>query len=280
MKRPQPFTTGLVPSPRRHGIIYRSRVLVWVLTLVALALQDRAFATSIGVGLDWRPKVFVQEYWNDGKVSYAIANHTDTDQVLTVSAWRDRKRLAGPWAVKAHAVIHVDASALIGLLVPNDLLSFALESGVSLGWMQSPKQPEGAPRTMIVTGYGLNGSGGGERDLWVEQDAVSFRPGSVVELRVRIPGSKGQLIIKQGDLLDLEVSCKTLTVNRENDQLVLDIAKPISAQDAHLVVLRFKAPNVEQTTMLPFSPWLSERGNRGGRGISRGVVIEPVASPK
>lgn len=254
----------------------RSSVLVWVLTLGTLVLQNRVLAASIGVGLDWRKNVFIQEYWKEGKVSYAIANKTDTDQAILVAASRTGEGLAGPWKVKAHSLVFVDASALVG----KDLLRIDLENSDSLGLMNSPVQPVESQKTTILSYYGLNGSGGLHHDAWMEQDALTFLPESVVELRLRIPGSKGPLILKKGDIPDIEVSCKTLTVDRTDNQITLDIANPVVAQDAHIVVVKFKAPKVDKETMLTVDTWLWERGKQGGYGITRGVVIKSATETK
>ena len=248
----------------------RIGIVLGFLTVSGLA------AAMSGVGLDWRTNIFVQEYWKDGKVSYAIANKSDADQVIVVSAYGGGAKLAGPWKVKAHSLIHADASALIG----KDLVQFDLEGGGSLGLMESPVQPAALPQAALVSYYGLNGSGGRHADVWVEQDAHTFAPDTVVELRLRIPGSKGQLIVKKGDLPNVSVSCKTLKVNQANDDITLDIADPAAAQDAHIVVLKFTAPKVDKATMLTVDTWLWDRDKKGGHGITRGVVIEPVAAPK
>ncbi len=236
-------------------------------------LQCPAIAMSVGVGLDWRKNMFVQEYWRDGKVFYAIANKADTDQTIIVFTRHDGKRMAGPWEVKANSLVHVDASALIG----KDMLQFKLESGSSLGLMQSPVQPAKPPQAAIATYYGLNGSGGRHGDIWVEQDAPAFPSRHIVELRLTIPKDRGQLVIRKGDLARVEVSCETLKVNQRDDRITVDVIKPLVARDMHIVVLKFKSPQVSRVTMLTVDTWLWNRNKNGGHSITRGVVIEPVS---
>lgn len=233
------------------------------------AMSCLAVASTIGVGLDWRKNIFIQEYWKDGKVSYSIANKTGADQVIVGHTYNGGKKIAGPWNVKANSLISEDVSSLIG----KDLVQFDLEGGDSLGLMDSPVAPAEFPKSPIVSYYGLNGSGGRHNDVWVEQDKLVFPSESIVELRLRIPGSKGQLIVKKGDLPNIEVSCKTLKVSQGKDDIMLDIENPITAQDAHIVVLKFKAPKADKTAMLTVDTWLWDRGKNSGHGITRGVVI-------
>jgi hypothetical protein len=257
---------------RRYAVRRRLPVLVGVLALGIILLQRQAPAMSIGVGLDWRKNVFVQEYWKDGKVSYAIANKTDTNHTIVVSTYRDHRTVAGPWTVNAHSLIHVAASALIG----QDLLQFDLEGGGSLGLMESPVKPAELAQKMIISSYGLNASGGRHNGVWVEQDALAFPSEQVVEMRLRIPGNKGQLMINKGDLARLEVTCKTLNVSQADDRITIDIAHPLVVRDAHSIVLKFKAPKVARPTLVKVDTWLWERDKKGGHGLTRGVVIEPV----
>lgn len=236
--------------------------------------QQPAQADVIGIGLDWRKNIFVQEYWSEGKPFYAIANKTDTDQTLTCLAYQGKAKLSDPWKVPAHSVVHVDASALVG----KDLLQFDLASGGSLGLMASPTTPKEFPKAPIVSYDGLNGSGGRHADIWVEQDAKTFESGKPVELRIQIPSDRAELIVKKGELDAIEVSSESLPVAPgKDDSFTLDFSKPVKPQEVHTVVLKFTAPEVETATSLTIDTWLWAKGKKGGHGITRGIVIEPAA---
>ncbi|QDU95892.1 hypothetical protein [Lignipirellula cremea] len=251
----------------------RSLLVLVSFCLLTVGFCRQASAEIIGIGLDWRKNIFVQEYWSEGKPYYAIANKTDSDQTIVCVAYRGQAKLAGPWKAPANSVVHVDASPLIG----KDLVQFDLEGGSSLGLMAAPPAPGDIPQAPVVSFDGLNGSGGRHTDIWVEQNATTFTSGKPVELRMQIPGTQGELMVKKGDLPAIEVVCDTLKVTPgKNGGFTLDFAKPTKAQDVHTVVLKFVAPTVKSPTMLTVDNWLWAQGKRGGHGITRGVVVEPA----
>src|SRR5262249_39432564 len=162
---PRPATLIMKPgggSPRGGPVMFLP-VLCIAAVGAALFAGAQGGRAVTGVGLDWRHRVFVQEYWKDGRPQYLIANDRDEPIALTVHRWERRAvgpKLAGPWAVAAHATARVEA----GDVKDGELVAFVLADQTLLGLLRPPaaRPPhEGeATKGTILTTYGLNGSGG------------------------------------------------------------------------------------------------------------------------
>jgi hypothetical protein len=234
-----------------------------------------ASADVIGVGLDWREKVFVQEFWKEGKAHYAVFNDSPAAVSLSVHPRKGGAALAGPWKLEPKGFLEVEAAALVG----KGLIEFKLEGGKSLGLLDAPTEPPAAvaKEKNPVANVGLNGSGGRQANLWTEQDAVSFAAGGKVELRLLLPTGAGTLMYDAAKLPGMELSSETLDIQRDGDKIKIDLAKPKTAKERHTLVLRFPASTEEkpQPRLVVVDGWLSTPGG-GGHGVTRGVIVVPA----
>jgi hypothetical protein len=239
-----------------------------------------ARATVIGLGLDWRKNVFVQEYWRDGKPGYVIANLRKDPVKVGVHEWnrgQAGKQIAGPWEVKGKGVLSVDASPVRG----GGLLMFMLADGDSLGLLPAPAAPANPPRDVLLTYNGLNGSGGSRLDLWCEQKTLAFPSGGTIELRLMLPPGSGVVAFKKTksvesppEALIAEAACATLPVQAGDKDVRIDANKPLKDQKLHAVTLHFKAPEVDAPTLVVCNGWFTLAGG-GGFTLTRGVIVEP-----
>ncbi|MBM4038300.1 MAG: hypothetical protein FJ290_07290 [Planctomycetes bacterium] len=276
------------------------RVRTCAMLALACALLGEVVASSIGVGLDWRTGLFVQEYWRDGKPRYLIANLTRVAAKITVQtvnidareggqAFREKnplpqkpiETLAGPWEVPAGGLADVDASPLLG----KGLVEFRA-GDKRLGLLEAPKAPPAQPASGVATSCGINGSGGRQRGMWCEQAAL--RAAAKAEFEVKLVTAANQGTIKfskkakpgadarPAELALLEATCDTLTVTSTDDAVVIDTGKPLKDQPWHTAMLRFKAPDVSAATLVTFGGWVQHGG--GGYWLIRGLVVEPRAT--
>jgi hypothetical protein len=251
----------------------------------------------IGVGLDWRAGIFVQEYWQGGKPRYLIANLTREAAKVSVQPWqmpnmreggvlreivavppKPGEPLAGPWEVPAGGVADVDASPLLG----KTLVEFR-SGDKRLGLLEAPKAPVAKPPTGVATSYGINGSGGRQGQMWCEQAALRVPAGADLEVKLVTAPNQGTIKFSKkgkaaGDARPAELAlvgaaCDTLTVTSTDDAVVIDTGKPLKDQATHTAVLRLKAPDVAALTLVTFGGWVQHGG--GGYWLIRGVLVDP-----
>ncbi|HPD15659.1 MAG TPA: hypothetical protein PLE19_11950 [Planctomycetota bacterium] len=278
------------------------RVRLWLAALAACALVAAAVGSQIGVGLDWRTGLYVQEYWQGGKPRYLIANLSREPATITVQtvnidvreggrAFREAnplpqkpvETLAGPWEVPAGGAADVDASPLLG----KGLAEFR-SGGKRLGLLDLAKPPAAAPAEAIVTTHGVNGSGGRQTGLWCEHPALRVAAGADIEVKLitaagqgtlslgtksKPPEEKDGIVTSPAHLAPAEAVCDTLPVAASGGAVVIDTGKPLKDQPSHTVLLRFKAPAVAAPTLVTFGGWVQHRG--GGYWLIRALVIEP-----
>jgi len=240
------------------------------------ASTSTARAELIGVGLDFRTGVFVQEYWQNGKPYYALANLGKEGVQISVNDWKSGAALAGPWGVQSQSVTHVDASKLPA----NGLVRFQLANGKALGLLNVPMPPAASGKN-VATFEGMNGSGGRHNELWCEQEKLAYSADEVIDLKLLVPGGAG--IIKystkaeEGAILQLpllEATCETLPITRMGDQVQILASKPLKKQALHTITLRFRAPMASTPTMVMVSGWRAI-STGAGHGITRGIVVLP-----
>ncbi len=272
----------------------------YVLTLaLVLALPSFTHASSIGVGLDWRQKVFVQEYWQDGKAHYAIYNGrpeaikvavSDVHYTNVAGAESLREvegKELGKWEVGGKSVVFVDAPmTAAGDGLRN--LVFRIVDGPRLGLLSSPVAPAELPKDKIVSGDGLNGSGGRQPKVCYEQDSLTFKSEGIIEVQLKLPADTGTVTFKKGKSTDnipveaviSEAESATLPIQTDKEKIVVDTSKPLKAAEIHTVTLRFRAPKVDAATMVVIDGWVSLPSTvpglpGGGFHVIRGVVVQP-----
>lgn len=244
--------------------------------VAAVAGTLAAWGMMIAVGLDWRQNYFIQEYWQDGKPFFLIANQTDTDNTVAVTDHKAQgpvKTLAGPWPVKAHQIVTVDATALVG----QELVGVQLGNGTGLGLVNAPVAPPAELKaTGLLSTYGLNGSGGRQLDAWVETQGPLLTGGTTTEVRLHLPASAGELVITKENNPGIKVAAEGLKVVETAKDFTLDVQHPAQAAASYTVVLTLPLPAVKQPTMVVLDTWLWAPGRQGGHGVTRGLAVLPA----
>lgn len=172
--------------------------------LVLCLLAGPAAANVIGIGLDWRKNVFVQEYWKDGTAHYLIANRGKAPVTITVNEWKAQgagPKLAGPWEVKAGAVLDVEAPKIKG----EQFVLWQLADGTDLGLLGPPRAPAEKPGEKVATYDGLNGSGGRRFDVYCEQAKAGFPSDGTFEVKLVLSSAasaRGVLTFRKKKSLD------------------------------------------------------------------------------
>jgi hypothetical protein len=252
------------------------------LVLLLGCFTGAARAEVIGIGLDWRKNVFIQEYWQAGAPRYLIANlGKEPVKVAVYNRQAAGPALAGPWEVPANGIIRVDAPNAMA----EGLLQFKLADGTSLGLLGAPVAPASLAKDRTVSNDGLNGSGGRQRDLWCEQEKAAFPAGGIIEVTLLIPAGKGTVTFQKKKGLDTppeavirEARSETLTVQATDKEIRIDSNRPLKEAKLHTVTLRFDAPPVTAPTLVAIDAWCAT-GKGGGFHIIRGVVVEPAKAP-
>jgi hypothetical protein len=264
---------------------------------VGLAFPTLASASQIGVGLDWRQGVFVQEFWQEGKARYAIYNSRPEAIKLTVNdvqfvnlpgteSFRaiEGKDLAS-WEVKGKGVVFVDApkaAAGDGLR----FLRFRFANGPPLGVLTIPSAPADLPKGKIVSCDGINGSGGRQQKVCYQQDSLTFKSDGIIEVKLRLLAGRETVTFKKAkgtdnpvEALISEAECATLPIQAGKESITIDLSKPLKAADLHIVTLRFRAPRVDAPTMVVIDGCVSipptVPGTTGGYHVIRGVIVQP-----
>jgi hypothetical protein len=271
----------------------------YVLSLaLILGLPALASASQIGVGLDGRQNVFVQEFWQDGKARYAICNNRPEAIKLTVSdvqfvnvpgteSFRaiEGKELVS-WDVKGKEVLFVEAPKVLagdGLR----FLRFRIADGAPLGLLSLPTAPADLPKGKIVSYDGMNGSGGRRQNVFFEQDSLTFKSDGVIEVRLKLPAGGETVTFKKAKSIDapvealiIEVQCDTLAIQISKEAITIDTTKPLKVAPVHAVTLRFKAPRVDVPTMAAIDGWVTlapafPGAAAGSYHVIRGVIVQP-----
>lgn len=243
-------------------------------------LSISTHADTIGVGLDWRKNIFLQEYWQAGKPRYLIANLGKDPVKVAVYEWKARKKgdkLAGPWEIKAKDVADVDAAPL----KDQGLMQFEVGDDF-LGLLAGPKAPEQKKKKTIFSYEGLNGSGGRYNDIWYEQEKLDTNSEGVITVDLVLEGPKGIITFKKAksieqlpEALIQEARSETLPIQSTDAEIKIDTTKPTKDATPHRITLKFKAPKVEGPTLAAIDAWVA-LSQGGGFHAIRGVLVKPA----
>jgi hypothetical protein len=261
---------------------------------IVLSAASSAHAETIGVGLDWRSGVYVQEVWHKGAPHYVLANLSKEDVQITVHEFDSRWRLgqplpkpeAGPWKVAAGGKAFVDAATVTG----DKLHRFVIAEGKQpLGLLPSIAAPEFAGEPYKGDGYasrlGLNGSGGATPGVLLVQPTLGLRSGATVELKLHLPAKSGVLKfnlapeksddpLRPQTLVVESATSDTLPITADAKQITIDTGAPKAEAASHEFVLTLTIPAVETGTLLMLDGWLANPTG-GGQGLTRGFWVMP-----
>lgn len=254
--------------------------------LLAAFLPQAARAELIGVGLDWRRGIFVQEYWHKGEPHYLLANHSKEDVEITVhefdSKWRLGQPLpkpqAGPWKVPAGQQTLVAAKGLVG----EKLYRFVMGGKDPLGVLSSPQNP-GYKGPGYATGLGLSGSGGMTKGLYLVQDKLESTAGDTIKVVLHLPAKSGVLKfnrmpdrvadpLRPITIVPDSATSKTLPVTSDDKQIVIDTEAAKADAKSHEVELTLTLPKIESARLFMLDGWLAK--GTGGSGVTRGLWVE------
>ena len=230
--------------------------------------------------------IFVQEYWQDGKLFYAVGNANDDD--LTINVLDDEGDiLAGPWKIAARS------TGTFALDTPRETkwVHFRRKNGSVIGALRAPqplKFEKPAMTGMVRSVNGLNGSGGRREDVCVEQSATTYKPGSVIDITVILPSDNSVITFtrkapshpypwprKIQRLEIIDAKSETLPIFSDDEKIETDVGSAIREQPHHKLNLRFRVPKVDSPQMLNIEGWRRFAPGISGHTIARGILVDP-----
>lgn len=245
-------------------------------SVVLFVALRRAEALVAAPNINWAKGVFIQEFYRGETPCYAIGNLSKND--ATISAMDRRGNLlGGPWVVKAGASLAIDASTLSD----KGILQFKLASGESLGSLPAPPAGEKGAKG-LTSRFGLNGSGGRQSDVWIEQPVEAVKADADFEVTLVVPKNAGTIrFSKKGEMNNaisqlpiVEAKSETLPITEKGDALVIDAGKATKDAASHKVTLRFHAPAAGGPSMVMINGFRMIPSG-GGHGITRGILVAP-----
>ena len=266
----------------------RKLVVCSALVVVISGVSRVANATVIGVGLDWRSGVFVQEVWHHGAPQYLIANLSKAAVQITVhefdASWRLGQPLpkaeAGPWKIAASGQLLVDAKPLVG----DKLYRFVVDGKQPLGLLPGAKD-SGYEGDGFSSRLGLNGSGGSVPGVYLVQPKLEAIAGAPLKVVLHLPSKCGVLKfqrspdkiddpLRPANLIVASATSKTLTITSDDKQIAIDTQTPKTDAATHEVELTIQVPEIKTAQLCLVGGWLANSSG-GGNGITRGFWIVP-----
>ena len=268
------------------------RALFACSALMVFSVPQVSHANQIGLGIDWRKGIFIQEYWQNTHAYYEIANTNKTDVTLTAKPWGASDltpKAISLGTIPAGSVIKVNAAELIG----KGLMEFDEADGTSIGLLQAPVTPVSPAPTPDASDAtyrsfdGVNNSGGRHQDIWFEQGSLDLYCG---ERRLTIKTGNNFSSIKvlaapQMGALSvpklLGVTCPTLIVTKaaNGDYMITPRASADSVPAIHSIEVSYDIPNLSVKTMLGIDSVVELSGGRGSFHLARGIIVakmEPI----
>ena len=295
---------------------YRSHclraVFFWVLVI---QLTLGVFSTAIGslaIGMQSRG-IFLQEYWEDNVPYYAVFNSADSSQTISLQCYHLKSvgfeyefgdgPVVASWELDAnslnfHPSLILDACRYIRLS----------QNEESLGLIYAPVSPDSmftaishsytTSDSRIVTFSSMNGWGiGPSKDLWVEQDSLTYSASQDVEVVLYIESMSRKLVFGNPKAIhqyfnphvpfnpskDPTSSMKIAPYRATSDSasmvekegaIEFQLPEEDNRTALHKIKLQFHLPRVLETTVMYYTGWLvHDNGNRSG--FSRMLVVEP-----
>ncbi len=259
---------------------FATGLLIWSSGVFSMQAQN----VTVGVGLDIKKNVLIQEYWKDGASYFAIANSGKIPAEVSFREWADKKpgrNLLGPVAVGVNELVVVAAKPTEG----RELVAVTIDDGTLLGLLRAPAKFGGADAAGITTPDGLNGLGGRRGDLWGSQENKSIAPGGDIRLRITVPDGIGTIRFPKTQSLGSfpastlkGVSSESLPIEEDEKGFVIDASKGRESRKSHVIVLDLKATSDEKATMLAIQGRVTTPEG-GGFSIVRGIPLA-LPSPK
>jgi hypothetical protein len=257
-----------------------------VLVRSGIALSLLAMQTgnvTIGVGLDLKKGVLIQEYWESETPFYVIANLRKTPVKVSIHEWVNKKagkQLIGPVEIAPNAIARVNALAAAR---DHELLSVAVEKEPALGLMRAPGKAPANKNQDIITCAGLNGIGGKRDDLWFSQQKPAYPAGAEFTIYLAVPDGIGTIQFSKEQKLTAHpaatltrVVSESLPVTEDQRGFTIDATRATRVQETHSIELHIKAPRDRAPAMMSINGRVTTPTG-GGFSITRGIPL--VAPP-
>jgi hypothetical protein len=265
--------------------------LISLVVIFVLMAANHAFANQTLVGLPWEG-LYIQEYWQNKNPHYLLYNSTDHDSVVNI---KDKA-----YNISARSFKNIDVADLKGHdLVPVTTALFTKNKSAVTALLDFLVFPEIASDKIITT-YGLNGSGGRNihpqsqipydrngMGLWIEQDQLEYEGGKPFVLKLMVKDNAGRITFPRYKKQDIpsapeeiwpeDVKSDSLTVEVTKEEYIINVDQPAVVKDVHQIELYFKAPPVDQPTLVVFSGFDDIKGVVGF-GITRGIAVVPESN--
>jgi hypothetical protein len=251
--------------------------------LLLLPFFGHAQADLIGLGISG-DRIYVQEYWSEGKPYYRIINFAEGEIAIGLVAPGGKK--TGPWKIPARG--HQSIPAPLGKPGGQGYVVFEL-NGREVGALPPAVDVNVPNEKGEATCMGYGGNGGQNANFWMVQAKSSYYGGDVIEVAFLIRAGEGGLQIYRKDddrlprgqmfLTPIDVTCETLNVQKDEDKFIVSLAAPKKDAAWHRVTARFQAP-VVRTMKAGVVMGHYLRAGGGSGALARCIVLQPKANDK
>jgi hypothetical protein len=250
---------------------------------LALLFCTSVTADQLPLGVSPSHRLFIQEYWKDGRAYYGIINLADKEVTVSVST-PDGTR-AGPWKIAARESKSFPLPAIKNvqgyMRVEKD--------GNGIGLLEVPVDSNVPKEKGELTCVGYNGNGGRDPKLWMVQKQDRYQAGDAVEVTFVIQATDGLLEFARADddrlpagqvfLSPIDVTSETLHVKKTDEKFVVTLVNPKKIVAWHRVTVRFRAPEVRTLKSgVIMGTWWNDAAKGGfgsGHVLARSVVLAP-----
>ena len=253
--------------------------------MVSLIVNDRVAGQQIGTMIDPESGVYLQEFWEEGKPWYAVANFNEAPVSLGFYEWKEGA--AGRRLLSADQLDPGRVMMILGadLREESQLILVARDtpSGpIPLGRMPRPALPleklgQGTVNKKYVnTYYGLNGSRTGLHRIWfVQTGRVLPASDGMIALTLNTLADVGKITLSRVASKEFrneasveEASCSTLPVKQYGAAFLVDTDSPLEDRPYHRIELRLKPPDGRKKTMVVLNARLNQVR------LTRGILID------
>lgn len=281
--------------------------------MLAMLSTFPTHASQIAMGITNRG-IFVQEYWDEGKPFYAIANLTGQQSHIALRASSDRDdgvhftdheygATLLDFTATAGAVVFLETAVATNMNEPDGTRTIhsvdVLLNDKTVGCLSPRTSPRQTTVSKIMTDANMNYWGGGaDGSVWFEQESMIWKGDHDITITLAIVTNSGDVGFGPYDQLgkfiasdpkmgsgnytyDLPVplllpeKATCASLNvSENDGVYSVNSNAPSAERVNKVVLTFHTPRVTRATPVIVSGF-RHRGPGSGAWVTRMLVVEP-----
>ena len=225
-------------------------------------------------------QIFIQEYWNNEKLTICIANSSPKDEIIEIFKWlggKDDSVILKHWSVKKESSQCFKADDLVG----TDILEFTIKKGVTLGLMkiQQPALSTAHIGNSLSSFKDINNNCSSPT-ISIKQPSLESKPDANNVITLTDNDINSYLELQMESNLPLphlqlnSISSETYTIKKKEKVYVLKSHLHEQQKIVNSTQLTFETPKVTKLTMFIISG--KKRFNKTGwQCFFRGVMVKP-----